>query len=271
MSRHSLTDSEWNTIRKFLPAERPRRKGRQWCSHRQIISGILWILATGAAWRDVPEEFGKWGTVYGRFRRWKNEGLWDRIHRRLLGRFDHRGKIDRMLWCVDGSVVRAHRVAAGALHRSGGSEIQALGRSRGGFSTKIHIVTDGKGHVLSVRATPGQSGEAPQFPHVMRDVVICSANQARRPRAVAADKGYSSKAIREWLQKRSIKAVIPKRSNEHREGRFAATLYRRRNIVERTIGQLKEFRRIATRFDKHASSYIAFIKLAATRIMLKSI
>jgi len=75
MSRHSLTDHEWNAIRNFVPAERPCRPGRRWCSHREIISGILWILATDAAWRDVPKEFGKWGTVYGRFRRWNKEGL----------------------------------------------------------------------------------------------------------------------------------------------------------------------------------------------------
>ncbi len=270
MSRHSLTDHEWNTIRHFLPAERPRRKGRHWCPHRQVISGIFWILATGAAWRDVPEEFGNWATVYGRFRRWNNEGLWDRIHHRLLGRFDHRGRIDRCLWCVDGSVVRAHRVAAGASLRSGDCELQALGRSRGGFSTKIHVVTDGKGILLSVTATPGQSGDAPEFPHVMQEVAVSSDIKARRPQAVAGDKGYSSKAIREWLNQRSITAIIPKRSNEHQKGRFPASIYRRRNVVERTIGHLKEYRRVATRFDKYASNYIAFIKLAATRIMLKT-
>ncbi len=271
MSRHSLTDHEWNTIRTFLPPERPRRKGRRWCPHRKIISGMLWILATGAAWRDVPEEFGNWATVYGRFRRWNNEGLWDRIHRRLLSRFDHLGRIDRGLWCVDGSVVRAHRAAAGALRRSGGWESQALGRSRGGFSTKIHLVTDAIGNLLSVTATPGQSGEAPEFPHVMQDVAVRFDPKSRRPRAVAGDKGYSSQAIHDWLSHRSIKAVIPKRSHERRPGRFPAKQYRRRNIVERTIGRLKEFRRIATRYDKYASSYIAFIKIAATRIMLKNI
>lgn len=271
MSRHSLTDREWNTIRNFLPAERPNRKGRSWCPHRQIISGIFWILTTGAAWRDVPEEFGKWSTVYGRFRRWKNEGLWDRIHRRLLGRFDHGGRIDRLLWCVDGSVVRAHRVAAGALQRFGGGELQALGRSRGGFSTKLHVVTDANGILLSVTLTPGQSSEAPEFAHVMQAVAVRSRARTRRPSAVAGDKAYSTRAIRGWLSARSITAVIPKRSNELYECDFSAVNYRRRNIVERTIGRLKEYRRVATRFDKHASSYLAFIKLAATRMMLKII
>ena len=271
MSRHSLTDCEWKTIRKFLPAERPNRKGRRWCSHRQIISGIFWILATGAAWRDVPGEFGNWSTIYGRFRRWNNEGLWDRIHRRLLGRFDHLGRVARDLWCVDGSVVRAHRVAAGALRRFGGGELQALGRSRGGFSTKIHVVTDAIGTLISVTLTPGQSSEAPEFPHVMQAVAVSSRAKTRRPSAVAWDKAYSTRAIRGWLSKRSITAVIPKRSNELRAGDFSAKTYRRRNIVERTIGHLKEYRRVATRYDKHASTYIAFIKLAATRMMLKTI
>ena len=64
MSRHNLTDREWKSIRGFLPSERPAKAGRPWISHRQMINGILYVLVTGCSWRDLPEEFGKWNTVY---------------------------------------------------------------------------------------------------------------------------------------------------------------------------------------------------------------
>ena len=114
MSRYSLTDREWNSIRVFLPEERPKKPGRPWMPHRQIIDGILWVLRTGCVWADVPREFGKSKTIYNRFRRWTREGLWEKIFESLIRHRDASGKINRSLWCVDSSVIRAHRVASGA-------------------------------------------------------------------------------------------------------------------------------------------------------------
>jgi transposase len=86
MSRPDLTNTEWNAIRHFLPARKTGRPGRPWAKHRRVINGILWILKTGSPWRDLPEEFGKWQTVYNRFGRSIIEGVWDRIYCRLLQR-----------------------------------------------------------------------------------------------------------------------------------------------------------------------------------------
>jgi transposase len=83
-----------------------------------IVNGILWILHTGAPWRDLPERYGHWTTVYGRFNRWRRDGTWTRIATSLLDELDERGLIDRDLWCVDGTVIRASRAAAGAPKRS---------------------------------------------------------------------------------------------------------------------------------------------------------
>ena len=118
MSRHDLTDQEWNAIRVFVPAERPKKAGRPWNSHRKVINGIFWILATGGSWNDIPAEFGKYKTIYNRFRRWTKEKLWERIERCLLERLDADGQVDRTLWCIDGSVIRAHRVPAGAARKT---------------------------------------------------------------------------------------------------------------------------------------------------------
>ena len=114
MSRHNLTDREWKSIRVFLPAERSGRAGRPWKPHRQVINGIIFVLRTGIAWEDLPAEFGKYKTVYNRFRRWVKSGLWQRIFEKLIARLHGDGEIDFEIWCVDGTVVRAHKAAAGA-------------------------------------------------------------------------------------------------------------------------------------------------------------
>ena len=158
MDRHDLTDREWDAIRKYLPKERTGQPGRPWCSHRQVINGILWILAAGAPWRDLPQSYGNWSTVYKRFCRWRKSGLWDRIFESLLKRVDGDCGLDDSLWCVDGSVIRAHRCAAGSRSQEAGEpENHALGRSQGGYSTKVHLLTSGCGLPLAFVLTSGPS------------------------------------------------------------------------------------------------------------------
>lgn len=271
MSRHDLTDWEWNAIRYFLPTQQPRRGGRPWSDHRQVINGILWILKTGSPWRDLPSEFGKWQTVYNRFRRWTVEGLWDRIYERLLQRAKDLQKIDHGLWCIDGSVIRAHRCASGMIPQcEEHDEMVALGRSRGGYSTKLHLLTDGNGYLLSLTASPGQSHESTEVSCLLANCRLNLYRRANRPERIAGDKGYSSRTIRTLLQEKEITPVIPTRSNEKPQQEFDSKSYRRRNIVERAIGWLKESRRIATRYDKLPCSYLAFVLLAALRKLIKS-
>ena len=100
--RHVLTDEDWEQLRPLLPSEEPRR-GRPWVSHRMVVSGILWLLATGVPWRDLPEEFGKWKTVFNRFRRWVHEDVWDDLLLALYRQRDAEGCIDREQWTVDGT------------------------------------------------------------------------------------------------------------------------------------------------------------------------
>ena len=266
MPRHDLTDREFNAIRHLLPAQRPKKPGRPWNDHRTCINGVLWILKTGSSWRDLPSEFGKWQTVYGRFRRWTAEDLWGRIYRTILRRVDALEKIDRKLWCVDGSVIRAHRSASGMIPQSEeNDELVALGRSRGGYSTKIHVLCDSHGTLLGMTITGGQRNESTEFENLIDHCELSLHRHTSRPDAIAGDKGYSSNAIREHLAWRSIEPVIASRSNEGHDESFDRDAYRKRNIVERLIGWLKESRRIATRYDKLPCSYIAFIYLAAMR------
>ena len=111
--RHALTDDRWTKLAPLLPPERPAT-GRPNRPHRLILDAILWRLTTGASWRDVPERFGSWETVYSRFRRWQRAGIWDRVLAALQADADARGELDRSLHFVDGTIVRAHPDAAGA-------------------------------------------------------------------------------------------------------------------------------------------------------------
>jgi transposase len=150
----------------------------------------------------------------------------------------------------------------------------ALGRSRGGWGTKLHLVTDGAGLPLAVQLSAGQAGEALYAEPVLDAVCIHQAHGRRRPERVAADRAYSHRRIRQWLRGHHIRAVIPERQDQvrHRRGRppvFDARQYHRRNVIERCVGWLKQARAVATRFEKLAIHYLGTIKLAMIRRHLR--
>ena len=113
MKRHELTDKQWESIETLLH-KRAAKTGRRARDPRQMLGGILWILRTGAPWRDLPERFGPWKTVYHYFCRWRDDGTFERVVQALQIRLDRKGQIEWDLWCIDGSSVRASRASAGA-------------------------------------------------------------------------------------------------------------------------------------------------------------
>lgn len=115
MRRGDLSDEQWRLIAALFPKQ---ARGGKWNDHRAVFNGILWILRTGAPWRDLPEHYGKWGSIYHRFNRWRKDGTFDRVLKALRIRLDKQGYIDWDLWCVDGSSVRASRAAAGAAKKA---------------------------------------------------------------------------------------------------------------------------------------------------------
>ena len=113
MGRHALSDEDWRKIERLLPAERGGR-GRPWNSHRRTIDGVLWMLMTGAPWRDLPSVYGPWTSVHGRFNRWARDGTWRRIQEALLQELDENDGVDGDHWFIDVTSIRASRWAAGA-------------------------------------------------------------------------------------------------------------------------------------------------------------
>ena len=112
-NRGDLTNEQWERLQPFLPPQKPRT-GRPALDHRTILNGILWVLRTGAPWRDLPERYGKWTTVYSRFQRWRKAGVWDRILKDVQALVDQDGNVDWEIHFVDSTIVRAHQHAAGA-------------------------------------------------------------------------------------------------------------------------------------------------------------
>jgi transposase len=113
MRRGELSDEQWQRLEALLPALKPKT-GRPNLDHRQVINGILWVLRTGAPWRDMPERYGSWSTVASRFYRWREAKIWERIWRQLQSEADEQEQIDWEVHFLDGTVVRAHQHAAGA-------------------------------------------------------------------------------------------------------------------------------------------------------------
>jgi transposase len=152
-----------------------------------------------------------------------------------------------------------------------GQEQQALGGSRGGFSTKLHLRAEGNGKPLTFLITAGERHEQSVFVPLMEQGAVKRAGRERprlRPRSVVGDKGYSSRIVRRYLARRGIRAVIAHRTNELPPRPFDRERYRERNRIERLVNRLKQFRRIATRYEKLAENYLAMVTLAALVLWL---
>jgi transposase len=272
--RGDLTDAQWQGLAPLLPPEKPRT-GRPNEDHRRILNGILWVHRTGAPWRDLPRRYGPVGTVSSRFYRWRGGGIWQRVLAGLQAAANARGDIDWHLHFVDATIVRAHQHAAGARRQpdviGGQDKAEALGRSQGGFSTKLHLRAEGGGKPITVVLTGGERNEQIALEDLLDQGAIRRHGRGRprlRPRKVAGDKGYSSPTARHRLRRRGIRPVIPTRSNQPRQPDFDRNAYRQRNRVERLINRLKQARRVATRYEKRAANYLAMVHIGCILLWL---
>ncbi|WP_394365752.1 IS5 family transposase [Streptomyces sasae] len=309
MGRGDLTDAEWERLRPFLPVSNGRC-GR-WRDHRQVINGILHSVRTGVQWRDLPERFGLWKTVYERHRLWSGDGTWERLLQQVQAAADAEDEIDWDI-SVDSAIVRAHQHAAGARRSAagtgfkggrgggtpgrdtvaeprrppggGGAGGEGLGRSRGGFTTKLHLSADGRCRPLSLIVTPVQRADCTQFITVLEKIRVPRRGPGRprvKPDSLSADKAYSNGPVREYLRRQGIRHTIPEKSDSQvarmrkgsRGGRppgFDEDRYKKRNTVERAINRLKQSRAIATRYDKRGYVFLGTATAASVVIWLRT-
>ncbi|MCA9647513.1 MAG: IS5 family transposase [Myxococcales bacterium] len=260
--RGNLTDAQWEKIKELLPRDKAHG-GRPWRSHRQVINAILWVLRTGAPWRDLPARYGPWSTAYSRFRRWRDEGVWRQLVAQLHASAHANATLDWSLHMLDGTVIRAHHHGAGALLAgktpSQRATLEALGHSRGGLTTKPIIRIDACGRLRGLVLAPGHRHESLFFEELMNQGAVQgpTGRPKLRPARIVADKAYNVVRIRRWCASHGVNSTIPRNCNQRRRGPFDRELYRRRNLVERKFNRFKDFRGLATRYDKLASSFHA--------------
>jgi transposase len=253
--RHAISDADWERVKDLLPGQ-PGQHGGIAADNRRFLDAVLWIARTGAPWRDLPERLGDWNSQWRRFDRWAAKGRWEA----LAGVFRDP---DLDVLVLDSTVVRAHPCAAGQKKKadgSGGQADEALGRSVGGFGTKIHGGMNGLGQPVELVLTAGQKSDIGQAEVLLAD---------HEPEVVIADKGYDCDAFVEAVEGAGAEAVIPSRANRVEPRALDRHTYAERNVVERFWAQAKQFRRVATRYEKKAANFLAFVWVAALTVMLK--
>ncbi|WP_461332780.1 IS5 family transposase [Bradyrhizobium embrapense] len=250
MDRLVLSDAAWKRMAPLIIG-RPDQKGSTGRDNRMFVEGVLWIVRTGSPWRDLPEVFGDWNSVFRRFSRWSIKGVWWRIFEAMSDDPDFEYLI------VDSTIVRAHQHAAGAKK---GSEDQAIGRSRGGLSTKIHLAVRGLGCPVRFTLTAGQKGDAPQAAALIEGLSA---------EVVMADAAYDADHLRQAIAAKGALAVIPNNPSRALKYPLDKHLYAQRHLVECCFSKLKQFRRVATRFEKTARNYRAVVTLAAIVLWMR--
>jgi transposase len=257
MSAVTLSEQQWRKIMDFLRTCKGIYVGNE-TKTLQFIAAILWIVRSGSPWELLPAQYGKWNSVYKRFARGCERGIWQQMHAHFAADPD-------LEWLLlDSTLIRAHPCAAGAPAQQGGQAAQALGRSRGGFSSKIHIVVDALGNPLDFVLTAGQLHDVKQAPTLL---------QGRTCDYVVADKAYDADTLIALMEAMgAIPVGCPlgaARKNRTEPRPFDAHLYKERHLVECFINKIKWYRRIFSRFDKLASRFLGFLSFVSTLIWLR--
>ena len=243
MKRYELSGAQWRRVGSFLPG-RPGWVGVTSKDNRNFVNGVPWELRSGPQWKDLPPGYGNWKTVHKRYTRWARGGIWKRVFQVLLDDPDNRYVM------INSTIVRTHQQAVCG---KGGVK-EAVGRSRGGLSTKIHLVTDAQGQPVRFSLTGGQEADAPQAIPLQAGIDTGG---------VIADKGYESNRILSFIQEQREEAMIPPRSNRRDPWEYDRQLYRTRNLIERAFNKLKQSRRLATRYDRKSLYYLSALHLVA--------
>ena len=222
-------------------------RGKDRVDDRRVISGILHVLKSGCRWCDCPPEYGPPTTIYNRFVRWaRARRVGATVPRACRARPIDRDADDRF---------DAHQGAPLGIGRKRGEQKQAIGRSRGGRNTKIHAIADAKGRLLSILLSGGEAHDCPPAQRLIR--------RTKAAKKLLGDKAYDSAELRQWLNDRGTKPVVPNKSNRKQPFSFDKKSYKQRHRIENAFCRLKDFRRIATRYDRLARNFLASVCLVA--------
>ena len=246
--RHDISDHAWEILEPLLPG-RPGSWGGIAKDNRLFINAVFWIFRTGAPWRDLPPDYGDWNNTHRRFSRWRDKGLWEEILEALIDDPDYEWLM------IDASHARIHPHAAGA---KGGNE--AIGLTKGGRNTKIHLAVDSHGMPVKVLISAGNVADCTEATNLIDDI---------EAQNLIADRGYDTNEIIETASQAGMQAVIPPKKNRKEQRTYDRHLYKLRHLVENAFLHLKQWRGIATRYAKRASSFLAIVQIRCLHLWLK--
>ncbi|WP_434058273.1 IS5 family transposase [Acinetobacter pseudolwoffii] len=245
--RYALKDEQWEQIKDLLPG-RMGTVGVTAKDNRLFVEAVLYRYRSGIPWRDLPERFGDFRVVHTRFSRWAKTGVWQRVFEVLSHDSDNEYAM------LDSTIVRAHQ------HSAGGKKSQAIGRSKGGLSTKIHARTDALGNPTGFYLTDGQVHDL-NGSDVLLDLSLSQ--------TWLMDKAYNSRdRVIDPILEAKGQVVMPAKSNSIDQRDYDQNLYKARHLIENFFAKLKQYRAIATRYDKLAQNFLSAIYLASTIIWL---
>ena len=248
---YDVTDDQWMRIQPQLPPEYTGKKGRPRKDNRTMLNGMLWMNYSGAQWRQLPERYDPWQSVYARFAKWRDEGIWEKIFSELTKDADTENL------SIDSTCIKVHESSNGGKK----TEDKAVGRTKGGLNTKIHAIVDGLGNPVAFLLSPGNENDSTHAIELMSMTDIAGSN-------LLGDKAYGTKEILAYIREQGAVVVIPPKSNAKEPWPVDFYLYKERHLVECFFQKIKWFRRVATRYDKLDKSFLAFVFIAAIMIWL---
>ncbi|RJT23430.1 IS5 family transposase, partial [Chakrabartia godavariana] len=225
-----LTDEQMARLEPYFP----KSHGKPRVDDRRVLSGIIFVNRNGLRWRDAPAAYGPHKTLYNRWKRWGEAGVFIRMMEGLSGT-----QTERRTVMIDATYLKAHRTASSLRVKKGGLG-RLIGRTKGGMNTKLHAVTDANGRPISLFMTAGQ----------VSDYIGAAAMLESLPRAqwLLGDRGYDADWFRDALQAKGITPCIPGRKSRTEPIRYDKRRYKRRNRIAIMFGRLKDWRRVATRY-----------------------
>ena len=218
------------------------------------LEAMITYAREGHSCRGLDEDFGKWATIYQRMYRWMKQGVFFDLFEELIAKQGVGSLI------IDGTIVAVHQDATGAHRNQGDPRSQAIGKSRGGRTTKIIAACDENGQVFNILVVPGNDNEGPYTANFTRGI---DADH------FIGDKAYDSGPLLEEIAQRGTEITVPPRSNRLIQRTYDKERYETRHLIENAFQKMKRFRGIATRYKKTARMYIALIILILIYLVTK--